>query len=251
MGRGEAVKRSLSARALHAVFGRINKKRQWHEMPTTPLKALNLLALRLDLRDFNLFDTSIPIRRKGIEEPPKHVLGARQPDGTWNDLNDPGMGSNKSAFSRNINPKRIKPEKPPRLHEPSARKVSLELMTRHEFQPATNLNILAAAWIQFENHNWFFHGRGKAEETMEVPIEDSDDWPEHPMRVRRTVSSLRPDGDSSQNGSSNGDGKHSEIDFANTETHWWDASQLYGATQEKQNQVRTFKDGKLRIRDDG
>ena len=134
------MKRSLSARALHAVFGPINKKRQWHEMPTTPLRALNLLALRLDLRDFNLFDTSVPIRKKGIEEPPPHVLTARQPDGTWNDLDDPGMGSNKSAFSRNINPKRIKPEKPPLLHDPSARKVSLELMTRDEFKPAVNLN---------------------------------------------------------------------------------------------------------------
>jgi hypothetical protein len=47
------------------------------------------------------------------------VLTARQPDGTWNDLDDSGMGSNKSAFSRNINPKRIKPEKPPRLHDPA------------------------------------------------------------------------------------------------------------------------------------
>ena len=61
-------------------------------------------------------------------------------------------------------------------------------MTRDEFKPATTLNILAAAWIQFENHNWFFHGRGKAEETMDVPIADDDDWPEHPMHVRRTVS---------------------------------------------------------------
>jgi hypothetical protein len=236
------VKRSLSARALHAVFGRINKKRQWYEMPTTPLRALNLLSLRLDLRDFNLFDTSIPIRKKGIEEPPKEVLTARQPDGTWNDLDDPGMGSNKSAFSRNVNPKRIKPEKPPQLHDPSARKVSLELMTRDEFKPAVNLNVLAAAWIQFENHNWFFHGRGKAEETMEVPLEDGDSWHESPMHVRRSLPLPAHHG-------RGGEGEV-DYDFANTETHWWDGSQLYGSTPEKQASLRSFKDGKLKLTDD-
>jgi hypothetical protein len=153
------------------------------------------------------------------------------------------MGSVDSSFTRNIDPKRIKPEKPPRLHDPSARTVSLELMTRDEFKPATNLNILAAAWIQFENHNWFFHGRGKPDETMDVPIDDSDDWPEHPMHVRRTVSVP-----ASQNGSAgNSDG----IDFGNTETHWWDGSQLYGSDQETQNAVRTFQDGKLKIADNG
>src|ERR687886_1018242 len=210
------VSRSLSSRALGAVFHRINKRRQWWELPTVGLKTLNLLSLRLDLRDLNLFDTSTPIRKHGLEDPPPEALRARRPDGTWNDLDDPGMGATGSAFARNIDPKRIKPEKPPRLHDPSARKVSLELMTRHEFQPATTLNVLAAAWIQFENHNWFFHGRGEPDQTMDVPIDDSDDWPEHPMRVRRSVA-VPAHGGGDQNGSSNGHDP-SNIDFGNTET---------------------------------
>src|SRR4051812_39821705 len=213
---GEAVSRSVSSKVLRTVFSRVNKKRAWYELPTTALKALNLLSLRLDLRDMNLFDTSTPIRNHGIEEPPREALTARRPDGKWNDLDDPEMGSTGSALTRNIDPKRIKPEKPPRLHDPSARKVSLELMTRDEFKPATTLNILAAAWIQFENHNWFFHGRGKPEETIDVPVEESDDWPEHPMHVRRTVS---------ESASSNGSDPGRDIDFGNTESHWWDGSQ--------------------------
>ncbi|MEJ7717077.1 MAG: hypothetical protein WKF31_03600 [Thermoleophilaceae bacterium] len=49
--------------------------------------------------------------------------------------------------------------------------------------------MLAAAWIQFENHNWFFHGRGEPDQVLEVPLEPGDDWPEgDPMYVRRTVS---------------------------------------------------------------
>src|SRR2546423_9887974 len=155
------------------------------------------------------------------------------------------MGSTGSALPRNVAPKRIKPEQPRQRHDPSARKVSLELMTRDEFKPATTLNVLAAAWIQFENHNWFFDGRGKPEETMGVPLEADDDWPEHPMHVRRTVSVPAH----SSGGAASGNGR--DIDFGNTETHWWDGSQLYGSSQEKQDAVRTFEDGKLKVESNG
>jgi hypothetical protein len=238
------VKRSLSGRALHAVFSRVNRKRPWYELPTTSLKSLNLLSLRLDLRDMNLFDTGTPIRTQGLEEPPKEALKARRPDGKWNDLEDADMGSTGTAFTRNVNPKRIRPEQPPRLHDPSARTVSLELMTRDRFKPAVNLNVLAQAWIQFENHNWFFHGRGDPDDVLEVPIADSDDWPEHPMRARRTVPV--PAHPSSR---SNGNGR--EIDYGNTETHWWDGSQIYGSNQKRQDALRTFTDGKLKLEPNG
>src|SRR3712207_5553265 len=146
---GTAVSRSLPGKALNTVFSRINRTRQWYQLPTTPLKALNLLSLRLDLRDWNLHDTSQKIKTEATEEPPPHVLTARQPDGRWNDLKDPEMGSTGSNFARNIDPKRVKPEKPPRLYDPNPREVSRQLMTRDTFKPATTLNALAAAWIQF------------------------------------------------------------------------------------------------------
>jgi hypothetical protein len=239
------MSRSPTSRALRAVFGRINKRRQWHELPF-PVSLLNLLSLRLDLRDLNLFDTTHKLDdgRQSDGEPPPQYRKARHPEGRWNDLEVPDMGAVGTEFTRNINPRRIKPEKPPRLHDPSARKVSLELMTRDEFKPATNLNILAAAWIQFENHNWFFHGRGKPDEVMDVPIEDDDDWPDHPMHVRRTVAVPAHGGQS--NGSGNG-----AVDYGNTETHWWDASQLYGTSKEQQDSLRTFEDGKLKIGENG
>ena len=240
------MSRSLPNRALHAIFSKVNQRRQWYELPTTSLKTLNLLSLRLDLRDLNLFDTGTPIRKHGLEEPPEEALTARRPDGKWNDLEDAEMGSTGTAFTRNINPKRIKPEKPPRLYDPSPRKFSLELMTRDEFKPAETLNVLAQAWIQFENHNWFFHGRGKPEEVLEIPVEEGDDWPDHPMRVRRTVAV--PSHSSGVGKSGNGNGS---IDYGNTETHWWDGSQIYGSDQETQNAIRTFKDGKLKIGADG
>ena len=180
------MSRSLPNRAMHAVFSRINAKRPWYRLPTTSLKGLNLLSLRLDLRDLNLFDTSEEIKTEATEEPPPEALTARRPDGRWNDLKDPEMGSTGSGFTRNIDPRRIKPEKPPRLYDPNPRKVSLELMTRDTFKPAETLNALAAAWIQFENHNWFFHGRGNKDEVMEVPLPPEPPWLAGVETVRRT-----------------------------------------------------------------
>jgi hypothetical protein len=247
-----SAQRSLANRAMHAIFGRINQKRQWYEQPTLGLKMLNLLSLRLDLRDMNLFDAeSEPYQENGGHTVPEEAKKARQPGGHWNDPEDPEMGSVDSAFSRNINPRHIRPEKPPRLHDPSARKVSLELMTRHEFQPATTLNILAAAWIQFENHNWFFHGRGTNEDTIEVPLAEDDDWHEDPMYVRRTVTPGDSSGARAGAAEGNGSGNGKIVDYGNTETHWWDGSQIYGSNKEQQNRLRTFQDGKLAIGADG
>ena len=47
------------------MFQHINKWRQWCQLPTTSLKSLNLLPLRLDLRDMKLYDTGTPIRKHG------------------------------------------------------------------------------------------------------------------------------------------------------------------------------------------
>src|SRR3712207_1847759 len=41
------------------------------------------------------------------------------------------------------------------------------------------------------------------------------------------------------------------MNFGNTETHWWDASQLYGTSKEAQDGFRTFRDGKLKLDPNG
>ena len=134
-GAGGSVSRSLPNRAMHAVFSRVNSKRYWHEMPFTPLKALNLLSLRLDLRDMNLFDADRKTRQGPEHEPPPEAAKARRPDGKWNDLRDPDMGP-RARSSAATSTRKYKPEKPPRLYDPNPREVSLELMTRDTFKPA-------------------------------------------------------------------------------------------------------------------
>ena len=74
------MSRSLPNRALHVVFSKVNQKRPWWQLPTTSLKVLNLLSLRLDLRDLNLFDTGTPIRKHGLEDPPPEALLSPVPD---------------------------------------------------------------------------------------------------------------------------------------------------------------------------
>ena len=46
-------------------------------------------------------------------------------------------------------------------------------------------------------------------------------------------------------------GQETAKTFVNTETHWWDGSQIYGSTPEFQHAVRTGSEGKVRIGDDG
>ena len=108
------MRRPLLARGLHAVFSRVNRRRPWWREPH-PFQALNLLSLRLDLRDWNLHDTTEAIRTQADEKPPPEALRARRPDGKWNDLNDRDMGSVDSSFTRNIDPRRFRPEKEPRV----------------------------------------------------------------------------------------------------------------------------------------
>ena len=36
--------------------------------------------------------------------------------------------------------------------------------------------------------------------------------------------------------------------YVNTVTHWWDLSQVYGSTEERNRELRSGEDGKLKMR---
>ena len=82
-------------------------------------------------------------------------LTARSPDGTFNNLSCPRMGAAGTRFGRNVPIAYTHPEPEPAILSPNPRIVSRELLTRHTFQPATTLNVLAAAWLQFMISDWF------------------------------------------------------------------------------------------------
>lgn len=214
--------------------------RQWYENPSLVLQVHALANLRDELREENLFEGEGIRPDTDLGEPSEEAKRARTPDGTFNDLSDPWMGAAGTGFGRNAPPS-MTITHTKKLLDPDPRLISRKLMARDSFKPAGIVNTIAAAWIQFENHNWFFHGNGDPDKVIDIPLREGDDFPRNPMQIRRTIP---------MNGKEIVDGQPAPV-FANTETHWWDGSQIYGTGKDKQSEVRTFKDGKVKVHDDG
>ena len=220
------------------VFRQVNRVSDWWHLPT-PVALLNLRAFRDDLRESNLYDTRAPRNGNGsaLEDP--ELPPFRTYDGSLQDPSDPEMGKVGTRFGRNSPTDATAPEQMPEMMDPSPREISRRLLKRDTFKPATSLNILAACWIQFENHDWFGHGENSPDEFVEVPLAQGDEWPEgapmkikatSPDRTRTNTSGLPPT-------------------YVNTVTHWWDGSQIYGSDESTNRKLRTGTDGKLTVVD--
>lgn len=221
------------------------ERKPWHRLPT-PLALLKLLRFRNRLRENNLVDTShIPNANKLPSPTPsqdnRHHT-ARTDDGSFNDLEHPQMGMAGTRFGRNVPLSDGFPDGQS-IMAPNPRTVSRQLMTRDDFIPATILNVLAAAWIQFENHDWFSHGENQTKKKFEIPLDEGDDWPEEyrPIEIGKTAVDETHEGSGGTNPPT----------FINHVTHWWDGSQIYGSDSETVNKLRSHKDGKLIIGEDG
>lgn len=219
-------------------------RKPWHRLPT-PLALLKLNQFRKKLRQENLHDTSqLPDQEKlpkPIPDPNDRHLVARTADGSFNDLDHPEMGMAGTRFGRNVPLREVYPDEK-NLMNPNPRIVSRVLMTREQFIPATTLNVLAAAWIQFQNHEWFAHVNDEKNK-FAIPLEENDPWPtEHrPLTVKKTAPDpTRPIGDPS-----------GPPTFLSKSTHWWDGSQIYGDNLEIVDKLRSHIDGKLIIGEDG
>ena len=248
--------RAIAEKALREVTTAFNRFIPWHKLPL-PLGLLNLIQIRRTLRAENLHDTS-QMGRHGVCSCPEgggptagtpavnapakadpSVLTSRTADGTFNDLRDPKMGSVGTRFGRNVPLPNAYPTEA-ELLTPNPRVISRELLTRRAFKPATSLNLLAAAWVQFMTDDWFSHGPNDPEGPVEIPLSSDDPWPEHPMKVRRTGA------DPTRCPHAAG-----PPTFVNHSTHWWDASQLYGSDLATQKLLRSGEDGKLKLSPNG
>jgi hypothetical protein len=229
---------SLFDRAMQAIDHAVG----WDKLPT-PLGLLVLIGIRNILRQKNLYDTTHEpaINLPPIEPPDPRFAKVRTLDGTYNDLENPRMGMAGSRFGRNVPIEDTVPEPEPAILTPNPRFVSTQLLQRETFQPATSLNLLAAAWIQFMIRDWFSHGKHPTENPWKIPLQEDDYWPEHPMTILRVASDpTRP-----------ADSNYLPPTYVNTETHWWDASQIYPADKRLLALVRSGQEGKLVIGPDG
>jgi hypothetical protein len=212
--------------------------KEWFDLPA-PAAALKLVEARNQLREKNLHDTEEPPLETTTSPPPADVRNARTSDGTYNDVTCPRMGSAGMRLGRNVPLSEAFPDIA-NLMTPSPRRVSLELLTRTKFQEVEFLNVLAAAWIQFQVHDWFMHKKGSWTHTHDIPLDAGDGWHERPMRVPKTPAdpakvpgSTRPPA------------------YINENTHWWDGSQVYGSTPASQASLRAGRDGKVLVSPSG
>ena len=230
--------------AAERLFGVVNRFRPWHRLPLR-LSLLNLTVFREVLRRRNLIDTEdreAPPRTRSVPpEPPEDDRVFRTYEGTDNDLSDPGMGARTAAFGRNLRPM----HRPETVNEPNPITVSRQLLVRDRFIPATSLNVLAAAWIQFQVHDWVNHERhvlGEADVTVPLPA-DVPSWVNVPGRPAENV--MRIAGDKSH-GRIPGDAPRLR---GNDVSHWWDGSEVYGCDREK---ALSLRDGaRLKLTDKG
>jgi hypothetical protein len=221
------------------VLGRIGeflqRRRPWYELPRL-LAMPRLVEIRNQLRTENLHDTEDPPLER--QAPPVDLDPAlrfeRTVDGTYNDLQYPTMGSCGRRFGRNVPLEHTFPDTA-NLLNPNPRIVSRELMTRETFQPATILNLLAAAWIQFMVHDWFVHKRSSAADGIEIPRVPGDDWSDPTMKVPRSVPEPAPPGSTRPPA------------YANPNSHWWDGSQIYGSDPDTAARLRAGEGGRLKV----
>ncbi len=186
--------------------------------------------------------------------------------GICNDIRNPLMGSTGTLFARNMQfettfPRLGKNEMLRNRHgdrlgllKPDPQVVSRKLLTRQQskpelcnegygleghsadancdYQKAPFFNVLAAFWIQFMTHDWFSHledGQNQ-KEMMEVgcPPEMAEALGCRPgdRMEKALVAQDGPPPTFSHNGEEYLE--RPERTFKNTNTGWWDASQIYG-----------------------
>jgi hypothetical protein len=222
-----------------AVFRLLNRRIEWYRMPFL-LSILNLLSLQRDLRRRNLHggaDPTVTAPDAGETD----VRTMRTADGSYNDLADPAMGMKGTRFGRNVPLKFAYGEQPDTLLQPNPRVVSNELLARRAFLPVPHLNLLTAAWLQFMTHDWFSHGDNDPARPIDVPLPPGDSWEGGPtnrpghMSVHATLGDPhRTDRDDDM-----------PATYRNHVTHWWDASQVYGSTEMRVQEMRSDPEGGL------
>ncbi|KAI8491051.1 hypothetical protein Bbelb_310920 [Branchiostoma belcheri] len=208
----------------------------WYQLPVV-FAILYLVYQRKVLENSALYDTYTTEDNTTSLSCPDSALHARTADGSCNDLVDPTMGMRLYRFGRNAPiEKTFVDEK--NLLKPNPRVISNKLFKREKFIPATSINLLAAAWLQYQTHDWFDHGLNQRENPISVPLPEGDELRRRGvevLKVFRTVS----DPTQTQN--------DRPKTFRNHNTHWWDGSQLYGSDLDTQLALREMKDGKLKV----
>jgi hypothetical protein len=225
----------------------------WYRRPWM-LGVLILAYVREQLNAHNLITTyprgKLVGFQKAGQRPPLGVTHFRTADGSWNNLADPKEGAAGTRFLRNVDLSVARPD--PRLLEPNPRKISLELLARPtgqdgqpQMEPVEFLNLLAASWIQFMNHDWINHGDTDPHAVIRVELPSDDPARDRYQQTELAIGATQPDPTREPQGEPACTSSINEV------THWWDGSQIYGSDQATQNRLRSHEMGKMKLSDDG
>jgi hypothetical protein len=220
------------------------------------LGVLILAYMREQLNAHNLKSTypagKLVAFQEAGQRPPLGVTHFRTADGSWNNLADPMEGAACTRFLRNVDLSVTCPESDDRLLTPDPRKISLELLARPDdengkpkVETVPFLNLLAASWIQFMNHDWINHGDTDPKASITVKLPSGDPARRRYQRTELVIGKTQPDP------TRNGPEEPACTSFINEVTHWWDGSQIYGSDQATQDRLRSRQMGKMTLRDDG
>ena len=221
----------------------------WYRRPYF-IGILTLAYMREQLNRNNLKSTYPPGALIGFQpegqSPPLGVKHFRTADGSWNNLADPREGAAGTRFPRNVNNDVIRPETGDSLMTPNPRELSRIFLARGEqMKEVPFLNLLAASWINFQNHDWVHHGEPLINEVHEIPLAEDDPARKKHWQTRMFVGKTQSDPTRQL------EGEVTPITFINEVTHWWDGSQIYGSDQDTLDKLRTGVGGKLRLDDAG
>jgi hypothetical protein len=210
----------------------------WYETNDMREALAKLASMRTILEDNNLWDTYRFAEPDTIVCPASAATN-RQIDGTCNDPDKTWMGSAGARFGRNMDPTGAFAQADANLMSPNPREISRALFTRDEMKEVPFLNMLAAAWIQFQVHDWFAH-TNTTHDFFQIPM-SPDDPLYNPARPTMMVPKTATDPTRTAVETAMGPTYPNEV------THWWDGSQIYGSDAATAARLRTFEGGHLRV----
>ncbi|CBI15541.3 hypothetical protein VitviT2T_025796 [Vitis vinifera] len=208
----------------------VDKLGVWHRLPV--LLGLAYLGIRRHLHQrYNLLHVGgVNGGRYDTEE-----FCYRTADGKCNHPIDDQIGSQGTLFGRNMPPSTSSY----RLLEPHPTVVATKLLARKKFiDNGKQFNLIACSWVQFMIHDWIDHMEDTQQIEIKAPSDIASGCPLKSFKFFKSKSI--PTGS-----------PHMEDGFLNTRTPWWDGSVIYGNNDDGMRRVRTFKDGKLKISNDG
>ncbi|CAK9322600.1 unnamed protein product [Citrullus colocynthis] len=209
-----------------------DKLGMWHKVPV--ILGLFYLAIRRHLhQQYNLFNVG-KTRVGGVWFKPED-FPYRTADGKYDDPFNDGAGARDTFFGRNIHPV----DQSKKLLKPDPMVVTTKLLARRKLiDTGKQFNVISASWIQFMIHDWMDHLEDTKQVELVAPCEVASECPMKSFKFFQTKQVRTGLLDN-------------KIGSINIRAPWWDGSVLYGSNQEMLGKVRTYKDRKLKIDNDG